>query len=365
MEASRNYKAMIKLASLPKSEIDQGTMMFLRHKLALATSLAAAYARDPLQAAARDALADRHDEDKLNLATLQAEIRRADLKAKKHKKDKKLKKDKKGKKEKKHKKEKEKKGKKAASDSEHPGGKWQVPSHALPRPDAVELALATSSARLSRVIAKPALSDPGPRADPALPPPLPPPHIAHPPKAAPAAGTAPRPKPHRPASSTPPASGPRASGPASDRLASAPADGSLVSAPPSGKRKMTEYQLAERAAAEGPLEKKWDLKDFGLGREPGDAAHRRRRIETLIRLKARAAALGARLPDDLAAKWPAFVIWYEREQRRLRGAGLAHAWIHYIVNPVDKNLKADPASFIAWVRKEMVGLPRPASTASV
>ena len=95
------------------------------------------------------------------------------------------------------------------------------------------------------------------------------------------------------------------------------------------------------------------------------ALHRKNRMETLCRLRLRAAALGAPLPPPLQASWRDFVQWFELDTRRNKGDGIAQYWLQQIVQRLDENLKAKPTAFVKWVQQEMSRMPRPATTARV
>ena len=88
-------------------------------------------------------------------------------------------------------------------------------------------------------------------------------------------------------------------------------------------------------------------------------------METLCRLRLRAAALGAPLPPPLQASWRDFVEWFELDTRRNKGDGIAQYWLQQIVKRLDENLKAKPIAFVTWVQQEMSRMPRPATTARV
>ena len=125
-----------------------------------------------------------------------------------------------------------------------------------------------------------------------------------------------------------------------------------------------EYASAARAA-EGALERVWSQRDFGGAGGPGrrlsSAECRQNMLETLCRLRLQAAALGARLPPDLASRWPDFARWFQRRQERDKGEGISDWWLTHFLNPWGKKIRAKPQAFVHWVRHEMAGMAMPAS----
>ena len=344
---------MLLLARRPGSCIDPGGLLYLEHKLAQANSRLGSYERDPREVAGRRALAEKAAERDAEIAAARDILKKADAKKKKDKKDKKHKKDKKDKKSKRDKKE--KKGNMAA--------KWQTLSHLIPQPDPVALALSTGLARRTRILAEPSAPDAPAdnavvpdRLPPAPPPNSPPPLVQAPRPPSAAHLPAPRPSAHPlpRALAQPPVR------PAPVANASKRARSDAEAAPAiSGKQgRLTLFQEAEREAANGPLEKDWEPRQFDVGKASEAALHRRNRLETLCRAKLRAEALGAKLPADLLERWPRFAQWYESLECRNRGAGIGFAWYRYILRPLDARLQADPKSFVAWVRKRMDEMPR-------
>ena len=366
---------MIRRALQPGSGIDPSTLVFLRYKLHGTERRLQELRRDPPQAFALAALSASRAARLTDLRELREEVRAADEKAKKakkkakkdkkHKKDKKKTKDKKEKKDKKGKKDKEEKPGKEEK-AEKKAGKWQTPSHLLPAAEPVRQALVTDSARRSQVVAPPAACPAGGPAPPSSSacPPLPPP-LAPPPPAAPQAVPVRAPEAAAPAPTVAPAPAPA---PALGQAPAPPSPVAPAAAPTARGRRQprTDYEVAE-AAAQGALEKDWVLDDFGSARSDVSAQKqtqlRRNRMEALCRLKLRAAALGAKLPPALEARWPQFVVWFEREKANAKGLGIAQYWLVHTVLRIDAATRQDAHYFVRWVTEQVGFMPAASTTA--
>ena len=152
---------MVDLGRRKNSGIDAGALLFLENKRLMITRELAVLHRNPADARALQAMAEQSENRKVELKSLQDEMKAA---AAKEKRKKQRKKEKKGKKEKESKNEKkggkqgkkEKKEKKAKKDKKKkkekkkPTGvqKYQVLNHLLPLPDPVQLSILTEGARL-------------------------------------------------------------------------------------------------------------------------------------------------------------------------------------------------------------------------
>ena len=82
-------------------------------------------------------------------------------------------------------------------------------------------------------------------------------------------------------------------------------------------------------------------------------------METMCRMKLLAAAHGERLPPDLEARWPFFVVWFQGRKAKEKGSGVSDWWLQYFVGKWAKAIPHDPSAFVKWVRAEMVFMPRP------
>ena len=250
-EAKRNYEAMLQVVLHPGSGIDHGSLLFLRSKILEAERKIHQYSTKPHEEVGRAVLAKKRTADLLNLEYVRDEAQKSAKKEKKDKEDKK-KKDKKG-----EKKDKEDKQEKKVKDKKGKADKWQTPSHHLPEPEPVHLALVTQGAQRSSVVATPLPLLAGP-------PPLPPPAGAPPPLPLPNA----RPPLPRPAAPVPAA----AAGHAPAATPSALGQGAPPHRLPArgGRKPRTEFEHAE-LAAEGDLEKsgRWLTSARFEARRPG------------------------------------------------------------------------------------------------